>query len=175
MQAFVCDCQDLNPFNDHITLSKSFTSLTFCFLTLGRAFMSNGCKACKMGPGTLGMPLRNVSATHIKALPLDVWWLQDVPSWIQPICYEQMYNTQPLHLLTQPTFWSSLLICLYPSNASVNTKAPWSSSDLHKVAHTSQYFSLGPIILGLLSDNPNLCPLPPLCPVPTISTNLFKQ
>ena len=32
--------------------------------------MSNGCKACKMGPGTLGMPLRNVSATHTKALPL---------------------------------------------------------------------------------------------------------
>lgn len=68
--------------------------------------MSNGCKACKMGPGTLGMPLRNVSATHIKALPLGCV-VATGRLLIQPICYEQMYNTQPLHLLTQPTFWSS--------------------------------------------------------------------
>lgn len=136
--------------------------------------MSNGCKACNMGPGTVGRPLINVSATHIKALPPGCVVATGCLS-IQPVCYEQMYNTQSLHLLTQPTFWSCPSCLFYPSNASVNIKAPQSSSDLHKVAHTSQYFSLGPIILGFLSNNPNLCPLPPLCPVPTISTNPFKQ
>ena len=63
--------------------------------------MSNGCKACNSGPGTLGKSLINVNATHREVLPLGCVVAIGCLS-ILPICYEETYNTQPLHLLSQP-------------------------------------------------------------------------
>ena len=54
--------------------------------------MSNGCIACNMGPGTEVRSLINVSATHIKALPPGCV-VATGRLLIQPVCYEQMYNT----------------------------------------------------------------------------------
>ena len=68
-----------------------------------------------MGLGILGRSLINVSATHIKVSPLGHVVATGLLS-IQSSCYESTYNTQPLHLLAQPTFlvWFPLICFILP-------------------------------------------------------------
>ena len=86
--------------------------------------------------------------------------------------------TNVQHIVTSPTDPAYLLvlslpICFILPILLSTQRLPSPHQTFIKLL-TQANILLGPIIFGLLSDNPNLCPLPPLCPVPTISTNLFK-